>query len=89
MTRVPKIFKDCVDDLKLNENIPDKKDMVVFHTLRHTFASWLAIEGVPLYTIQILMGHKTIEMTQRYAHLCPDHKRKAINILADVFIDIK
>jgi integrase len=41
--------------------------------LRHTFASMLAMEGVPLYTISLLLGHSTMEMTKRYAHLLPNH----------------
>ncbi len=41
--------------------------------LRHTFASMLAMEGVPLYTISLLLGHSTMEMTKRYAHLMPHH----------------
>jgi integrase len=50
-----------------------------FHDLRHTFASWLAIGGVDLYTIQRLMTHSDIKMTQRYAHLSPDHLRDALD----------
>jgi integrase len=49
-----------------------------FHDLRHTFASWLALGGVDLYTIQRLMTHSDIKMTQRYAHLSPDHMRDAL-----------
>ena len=45
-----------------------------WHNNRHTFCSWLAIAGVPLRTIQVLAGHKTISMTARYSHLSPDHK---------------
>lgn len=52
-----------------------------FHDLRHTFASWLAIKGVSLYTIKELLGHKTIEITQRYAHLSPDVRFNAVEIL--------
>ena len=44
----------------------------MFHTLRHTFASWLALDGVPIYTIQKLMGHRDINMTMRYAKLSQD-----------------
>ena len=50
-----------------------------FHDLRHTFASWLAIGGVDLYTIQRLMTHSDLKMTQRYAHLSPDHMRDALD----------
>lgn len=52
-----------------------------FHDLRHTFASHLVMLGVDLKTVQELMGHKTIEMTLRYAHLSPAHKRSAVESL--------
>lgn len=52
-----------------------------FHDLRHTFASHLAMSGVDLLTIKELLGRKAINMTLRYAHLSPDHKRKAIALL--------
>jgi integrase len=50
----------------------DRKNRVVTHTLRHTFASHLAIKGTPIYTIQKLMNHKDITMTLRYAKLAPE-----------------
>jgi integrase len=53
-----------------------------FHDLRHTFASQLAMAGESLKTIQELLGHKTPEMTHRYAHLSPSHKRNAVEVLA-------
>lgn len=53
-----------------------------FHDLRHTFASHLAIDGTGLLEIKELLGHKSLEMTMRYAHLCPDVKRKAIERLS-------
>ena len=56
----------------------DRKNKVVIHTLRHTFASHLAINGTPIFTIQKLMNHKDIKMTLRYAKLSPDSGREAI-----------
>ena len=52
-----------------------------FHNLRHTFASRLVMRGVDLYTVQILLGHKTPAMVQRYAHLSPGHLRQAVEKL--------
>jgi integrase len=52
-----------------------------WHTLRHTFASQLAMKGVPLNTIQALLGHSTITTTMRYAHLAPSTLRTAIDML--------
>jgi integrase len=49
-----------------------------FHDLRHTFASWLVMSGVDLATVSTLMGHRTIQMTMRYAHLAPDYLAEAV-----------
>lgn len=54
-----------------------------FHDLRHTFASTLAMAGMPLMQIQDLCRHKSYQMTLRYAHLHPDHRRGATEILCD------
>ena len=54
---------------------------ITWHVLRHTFASHLAMKGVPLHTVQALMGHSTIIMTMRYAHVAPQALRAAINVL--------
>lgn len=53
-----------------------------FHDLRHTFASRLVMAAVGLYSVQTLLGHRTPEMVQRYAHLSPDHLRKAVEKLS-------
>jgi site-specific recombinase XerD len=54
-----------------------------WHCLRHTFASRLVMAGVDLRTVQELMGHKTIQMTVRYAHLAPKHQLAAVQRLCD------
>ena len=50
-----------------------------WHTLRHTFASRAVMAGVDIRSVQELMGHSTITMTMRYAHLSPAHLRTAVN----------
>ena len=52
-----------------------------FHTLRHTAAAWMVQAGVSLYEVQQVLGHSTPLMTQRYAHLQPDHLRRALRAL--------
>ena len=49
--------------------------------MRHTYASQLAMSGVDLNTIREPLGHKSLQMTLRYAHLSPDHKRRAVDSL--------
>lgn len=56
-------------------------DLTKIHTLRHTFASHLVMEGVDLPTVGKLMGHSDIETTMIYAHLAPDHLAKAVTKL--------
>lgn len=59
----------------------DSKNRAVIHTLRHTFASHLAINGTPIFTIQKLMNHKDINMTMRYTKLAPDSGRNFVEEL--------
>ncbi|HEV2040805.1 MAG TPA: tyrosine-type recombinase/integrase [Casimicrobiaceae bacterium] len=49
-----------------------------FHDCRHHFASWLVMAGADLYTVSKLLGHSDTTMTQRYAHLSPEHNAAAV-----------
>jgi len=54
---------------------------VTLHTFRHTFASWLVMEGVDLNTVRELLGHSDIKTTMKYAHLAPEHVKRAVERL--------
>lgn len=53
-----------------------------FHDCRHTFASQLVMNGVDITTVSKLLGHATLTMTLRYAHLAPDHLQNAVDVLS-------
>ncbi len=65
-------FKRAAVECGLNHKKVAPLDKVVFHTLRHTYCSWEAQKGTPLFKIARLVGHKTTAMTERYSHLCPE-----------------
>ncbi len=82
--QISQTFIKVVNDLGLNDGIEDARQKVVFHTLRHTCASWLVQNGVPLITVGRLLGHSTMAMTERYSHLAPDHFRQAVDTLEGI-----
>ncbi len=85
---ISKKFRKIVDKLGLNDNISDIKDRLVFHSLRHTYASWLAKKGIPAYNIMKLMGHSSFKMMQRYAHLTDNTLKNSASVLNNI-LDIK
>jgi len=70
-------FRLAIGELGMNDGIIDRRQKLVIHSLRHTFASWLVQMGKPLYTVSRLMGHSSLKMTERYAHLAPETQRAA------------
>ncbi|MDR1313396.1 MAG: site-specific integrase [Deltaproteobacteria bacterium] len=74
-------IQKVIADLGLNAGVTDPRQKAWFHTFRHTFASWLVQNGADLYTVQKLMRHKNIMMTQRYAHLRPSDQREKLEII--------
>jgi len=55
-----------------------------FHSLRHTGATWLVQSGVPIYTVQHILGHSTIQMTQVYSHLEAEDLRHPLSRISEL-----
>lgn len=70
---IKKSFLKALEKAKIND--------FRFHDLRHTFGSYLVMQGVDLKTVQQILGHKDIRMTMRYAHLSPEYVQKAVETL--------
>ena len=79
-----RVFRKAVHACGFNTGVTDRRERVCFHSLRHTFASWLVQSGTPLALVSRLLGHKDIKMTMRYAHLAPDQGKAAVAMLAKV-----
>jgi integrase len=85
ITSVSHTYPKVVKELGFNKGITDRRQLVTFHTLRHTHASWLAISGESLLVIQQSLGHKDLQMLRRYAHLSSDSRRQAAMRLEEGF----
>ena len=77
----PRVFHDVVDEIGLNNGVNDPRRKVVFHSLRHTFASWHVTAGTDIYAVKSLLGHSNISMTERYSHLAPETLQNATRSL--------
>ncbi|WP_417910592.1 tyrosine-type recombinase/integrase [Candidatus Electronema sp. PJ] len=75
-----KTFGRVVDELGLNAGVSDAKSRLVFHSCRHTCASWLV---QPLITVKEILGHSTIALTERYSHLAPDGTQAALRVMME------
>lgn len=79
-------FAKAVKACGVNDGVEDERYAASFHTLRHTYISWLVMAGVDIRTVQEMARHRSFEMTLRYAHLAPRARRNAANLLAG-FVD--
>lgn len=77
----PRIFRKAVKNSGLNEGITDLRQKIVFHSFRHTFASWLVQSGFPLALVSQMLGHSNIHVTMRYAHLAPSQENQAVDLI--------
>ena len=77
----PKIFQKTVNDMGFNDGVTDRRHKLVYHSCRHSFASWHAKAGTSLHVLQKLLGHETFAMVLRYAHLQPDTLKAAVKRL--------
>ena len=79
--QIPVTFSRTVKELGLNEGVTDSRDKIVFHSLRHTYASWLVENGASLPIVRDLMGHKNLIMTSRYSHVSAEAQKNAVQAL--------
>lgn len=100
MSSVSKAFFRAVDAVGLNDTgevvtlpdgttervkIRDARQRVVFHSLRHTYASWLAKGGQGQLIIADRLGHRSLEMTRRYTHLMDESRRASAQCISRAF----
>ena len=82
--QVPNSFPAIADKL-FNQGVTDRRQRVCFHTLRHSYISWLIMSGADLRTVQQISGHETMAMLKRYSHLTGAHLQKAADRVATAF----
>lgn len=71
-----RIMDRAMQKLGFNDGVTDPRNRVVWHTLRHTFATRMLEKGVDIYTLKVLMGHHSVTTTEVYLHLCDPDKRQ-------------
>lgn len=77
----PWAFRHAIKELGLNEGRADRRDRIVFHSLRHTSASLMLAAGVDIKSLQSLFGWSTLQMAEHYTHAISEVKNRAIQTL--------
>jgi integrase len=72
-----RIMRRIAGKLKFNSGVADAQNKVVWHTLRHTYATMMLEDGCDIYMLKELLGHRDLETTEGYLHLCDKAKREA------------
>lgn len=80
--QVSSVYRKAVRACGLNSGITDRRQKVTFHTLRHTAASWMVQNGTDLLVVSRILGHSSLKVTMRYAHLAPTQSVAAVASLA-------
>lgn len=75
-TALSRSMNRMAEALGLNDGVTDPRNRVVWHTLRHTFATRMLESGVDIYTLKELLGHSSVAVTEGYLHLCDRDKRE-------------
>ncbi|MBI9081308.1 MAG: site-specific integrase [Pseudodesulfovibrio sp.] len=83
ITYVNRTYRNAVKKCRYNYGVSDRRQRVVFHTLRHTFATWLVQRGVPIATVGQLLGHADVRMTMRYSQFAPDYAQRSVQLLCE------
>lgn len=78
-----KSFMQTVQECGINAPGVEFTEKVTFHSLRHTFCSWLTMGGTPLSVVSQAVGHKSEAMTKRYSHLSPETKDKTASLIEE------
>jgi integrase len=82
--RTDRVFPNPVADFSVDDWFHPCRDAAeitdyVWHSNRHTFCSWLAMNGASIREIQVAAGHKTIQMAAKYSHLSPTHNQGVVD----------
>jgi integrase len=76
----PRSVRKAINALGLNKGRADRREKAVFHTFRHTHASWLVQAGIGLYAVKEALGHATTAMAARYSHLAPENLQQVARV---------
>ena len=87
MKHISKTFDETVEKLGLNRGITDSRYKAVYHSLRHTHASRLLESGVDIYHVKELLGHQSIQTTERYTHTRDETLKNAVKRMEEKIIN--
>lgn len=79
-----RIMARIMAKLGWNAGVNDARNRVVWHTLRHTFATRMLEDGTDIYALKILMGHASVTTTEIYLHICDMDKRRGALAKAEI-----